>query len=116
VDELVTHYLKYELTPERKAFATIEGHRNYIDRYLKPTWGALKLSEVRTVAVEQWLDSLFLAPGSKTKIRNIMSAIFSHGIRHKWITFNPISKVRCSAKASARTRCPQPSRISGPVG
>ena len=98
VDELVTHYLKYELTPERKAFATIEGHRNYIDRYLKPTWGYLKLSEVRTVAVEQWLDSLSLAPGSKTKIRNIMSAIFSHGIRHEWITFNPISKVRCSAK------------------
>jgi integrase len=27
-----------------------------------------------------------------------MSAIFSHGIRHEWITFNPISKVRCSAK------------------
>ena len=27
-----------------------------------------------------------------------MSAIFSHGIRHEWFTFNPISKVRCSAK------------------
>ena len=27
-----------------------------------------------------------------------MSAVYSHGIRHEWITFNPISKVRCSAK------------------
>jgi integrase len=27
-----------------------------------------------------------------------MSAIFSHGIRHEWVTFNPIAKVRCSAK------------------
>jgi len=27
-----------------------------------------------------------------------MSAAYSHGIRHEWITFNSISKVRCSAK------------------
>jgi site-specific recombinase XerD len=27
-----------------------------------------------------------------------MSEIFNHGIRHEWITFNPISKVRVSAK------------------
>jgi len=27
-----------------------------------------------------------------------MSAVYSHAIRHEWITFNPISKVRSSAK------------------
>jgi integrase len=27
-----------------------------------------------------------------------MSAIYSHGLRHEWLTFSPISKVRCSAK------------------
>lgn len=63
-----------------------------------PTWGTYKLSEVRTVAVEKWLDGLSFAPATKAKIRNIMSAVFSHGIRHEWITFNPISKVRCSTK------------------
>jgi integrase len=98
VDELIAHYLKHELTLDRKAFATVEGHRVYIERYVRPRWGTLKLSEVRTVAVEQWLEGLPLAPGSRTKIRNVMSAIFSHGIRHEWITFNPISKVRTSAK------------------
>jgi len=98
VDELIAHYQKHELTLNRKAFATIDGHTVYINKYVKPEWGVYKLSNVRTVAVEQWLDNLSLAPGSKSKIRNIMSAIFSHGIRHEWITFNPISKVRCSAK------------------
>jgi integrase len=48
--------------------------------------------------VEHWLEKLFLAPATKTKIRNIMSAVWSHGIRHEWISFNPISKVRTSAK------------------
>jgi integrase len=98
VNELITHYTRHELTSERKAFATIEGHTAYIKSYVVPSWGHRRLSEVKTVAVEQWLDSLPLAPASRTKIRNIMSAIFSHGIRHEWITFNPISKVRCSAK------------------
>jgi integrase len=98
MDDLVTHYTKHELTLERKAFATVDAHTVYIKNYVTPKWGPCKLSEVKTVAVEKWLDSLPLAPASQTKIRNIMSAIFSHGIRHEWINFNPISKVRCSAK------------------
>ena len=49
-------------------------------------------------ALEQWLDTMAFAPATKTKIRNIMSAVYSHGIRHEWISLNPISKVRCSAK------------------
>jgi integrase len=98
VNDLIAHYKQHELTLDRKAFATVDAHTVYIKNYVTPKWGACKLSEVKTVAVEQWLESLPLAPASQTKIRNIMSAIFSHGIRHEWITFNPISKVRCSAK------------------
>ena len=39
-----------------------------------------------------------LAPAAKTKIRNIISVVYSHGIRHEWISLNPTSKVRCSPK------------------
>ena len=98
VANLITHYKQHELTLDRKAFATVDAHTVYINNYVTPKWGFCKLSEVKTVAVEKWLESLPLAPASQTKIRNIMSAIFSHGIRHEWFTFNPISKVRCSAK------------------
>jgi integrase len=97
VRELVAHYSKYELTPQRKAFATLDGVSSYLKLYVLPVWGDHKLTDVRTVTVEKWLDALPLAPGSRTKIRNILSAIFSHGIRHEWITFNPIAKVRCSS-------------------
>lgn len=98
VNELVAHYRRYELTLERKAFATVEAHESYLTLHILPKWGENKLSEVKTVAVEMWLDKMPFAPATKTKIRNIMSAVYSHGIRHEWITFNPISKVRCSAK------------------
>ena len=60
--------------------------------------GELRLSEVRTVEVEQWLRQLDLTNGSKAKIRNIMSALFAHAIRWEWLVRNPITQVRQSAK------------------
>jgi hypothetical protein len=54
---------------------TLEAHASYPKLHVAPRWGECKLSEVKTVKVEQWLDSLPLAPGTRTKIRNIMSAL-----------------------------------------
>ena len=48
--------------------------------------------------VELWLHTLTFAPGTRSKIRNIMSAVFIHAIRHEWMDRNPITKVRTSAK------------------
>ncbi len=98
VAELVYHYKQHELTLDRKAFATVDAHTSYLDLHILPVWGKLRTSEVRSMKVEKWLDELDRAPGTKTKIRNILSAVFTHGIRHEWLTHNPISKVRCSAK------------------
>src|SRR5205823_6015113 len=41
-----------------------------------------------------------LARGSKAKIRNLMSALYSHAIRWEWAEKNPIKRVRQSAKRS----------------
>lgn len=103
VSELIAHYVKKEVTPEHKAFATIQGVSNYLKKWISPKWGPYRLHEVRTVHVEEWLQSLPLAPGSRSKIRNMMSALFNHVIRWEWTQHNPISKVRAS---SARLREP----------
>jgi len=50
------------------------------------------------VDVEAWLKTLPLARGSRAKIRNLMSALFSHAIRWEWTERNPIKSVRQSAK------------------
>lgn len=97
VNELIAHYSKHELAADKKAFATIDAHSSYLRLHIAPRWGDSRLSAVRTIAVEEWLNSLPFASGTRTKIRNIMSAVFTHGIRYEWITLNPISKVRCSA-------------------
>lgn len=58
----------------------------------------MSLDDVKSVAVEKWLRSLDLAPGTKAKIRNLMGAPFSHCIRHVlYGNLNPMSSVRQSA-------------------
>jgi len=97
VSDLIAHYSQRELTLERKSFATIENVKGNLKRYIEPKWGRLRLSEVRTVSVEEWLNTLSLAPGTRSKIRNQMSALFAHAIRYEFINTNPISKVRTSS-------------------
>lgn len=97
VTELVTHYRNHELTEDKKAYATVEANTHYLTNHIVPKWGAFYLSDVRTVDVELWLHSLRYAPGTRSKIRNIMSAVFNHAIRHEWMDRNPITKVRVSA-------------------
>ncbi len=103
VTELITHYRQHELVLDRKAFATIEATKIYLKRHIDPKWGAKRLTEVRTVEVEKWIHSLNYSPGTRTKIRNIMSALFNHAMRHEWLGQNPISKVRTSAKRLRET-------------
>jgi integrase len=103
VVELVSHYTVHEL-PKGKFFSTQAAYRCYLKIWILPRWGESSLSDVSAVAVESWLEGLSLAPGSRAKIRNVMSAVFKHAMRHEWIGRNPITLVRQSAK---RQRIPE---------
>lgn len=69
-----------------------------------PRWGKDTLSSIKPIEVENWLRALTrldgnpASPGSKSKIRNVMSAMFSHAIRYGWASQNPITAVRTSSK------------------
>jgi integrase len=78
---------------------TIDSYLDYFKNHIVPVWGTVFLDDMKAVAVEKWLRSLDLAPGSKAKIRNHMSSLFSHCIRHElYDKENPIASVRQSAK------------------
>jgi integrase len=99
VSELLTHYSHKELSASgNKAHSTREVYGSYIKTWILPAWGSHALSDVKAVHVEAWLDTLPLANGSRSKIRNVMSAIFNHAMRHEWLDRNPIALVRQSAK------------------
>jgi integrase len=100
--ELVDHYGKNEL-PNKTPY-TQEVYTGYITQWITPKWGAAALSDIKTVAVESWLGTLKLANGTRAKIRNIMSALYSHAMRWEFFDRNPITIVRQSAK---RDRTPE---------
>ena len=62
VADLVDHYSRTELAgdqfDEGKSHATKTIYRDFLTRWVKPTWGSLNIREVRTIAVENWLRKL----------------------------------------------------------
>ena len=96
--DLAAHYRVHELTTEKKSFSTIDNHRHLFKRYIEPRWGSHRLGAVRTMEVEEWLHSIPLAPSSRAKLKCILSVLYNHAIRHEWLTFNPIDRVRTSQK------------------
>src|SRR5580658_8786672 len=104
VQTLVEHYREKELGPDcTKTRETQVTYVGYFRKWILPRWGSYHVTEVKAVAVEQWLRSLKYANGSKAKARNIMSAVFNHAVSREWLDVNPIRMVRQSAK---RTRMP----------
>ncbi len=116
VADLVDHYQATELALDLgdggKSHATKIVYREFLTRWVRPRWGSLNIRDVRTTAVEQWLRQLLrrdggcMAPSTKAKIRNLMSVLFNHAIRHEWLEQgkNPILFVRQSTK---RQRIPE---------
>src|ERR1700678_1465854 len=80
----------------------------FFKRYIEPRWGNRRLCAVRTMEVEEWLHSLPLAPASKAKLKCVMAVLYNHAIRHEWLTFNPISRVRTSQKRLRDRDVPAP--------
>ena len=102
VDQLAAHYKSVEIP--LKAHSTAEGYKNFLKVHVIPRWGQYALSAIKSVEVETWLRNLKrmdgqpTSPATKSKIRNLMSALFSHAIRNEWAARNPITEVRTSAK------------------
>ena len=101
--DLSRHFQQRELVRgnTRIAYSTRKAYEGYLKKWIEPRWGEYRLLEIRAVEVESWLKSLDRAPGTRCKIRNVMSLLFNHGRRHDLCDRNPIQWVRQSAKRRA---------------
>jgi integrase len=105
VRKLVEHYRLKE-TPmdnhEGKRRSTKLGYISNLENHIVPRWGDYHPGSVAAIEIEEWLKSLQLAPGSRAKVRNVLSMIFRHGIRWGWFSQNPVAMVRVSSKRLRR--------------
>ena len=98
VDEVIAHYKTIELADSNsKTARTKDVYRHQLDDIISPRWGSLRLSEVKAVAVEKWLNEMPVAPASRYKTKGVMSVLFQHAMRYEWADRNPIRLVRQSA-------------------
>ncbi|MBW4026547.1 MAG: site-specific integrase [Acidobacteria bacterium] len=109
LSRLIEHYRLKELPQdnhEHKTKKTKKVYESNLKNHIIPRWGSYRLRDILSIEVEEWLEGLDLAPGSRAKVRNQMSAIFRHGIRWGWLgqQENPIAMVRVTAK---RLRTPE---------
>ena len=75
------HFIEVCLGDEHhKSYSTQYAYDIYLKKWILPRWRSYRLSEVKAVDVESGLKTLPLARGSRAKIRNLMSALFSHAI------------------------------------
>jgi integrase len=110
---LVDHFRQVELAADTlwRTLSTRVSYEGYLRKWIVPRWRNYKLANITAVEVESWLRQLALAPGSKCKIRNLMSVIFNHAIRHGLCDRNPITFVRQSAKRRAIPNILTPNEI-----
>jgi len=105
--ELVDHFSEHEQVDkgeEGRAYSTRDRCESVLNCWILPRWGKTAIDQIRTIAVEDWLRSIPRAKGTRSKIRNTMSALYNHAIRWEFTDKNPItgpvrgSGVRQSAK------------------
>jgi len=89
VNTLWEHYTAEELP--LKEVSTQDVYTIIAKKWILPRWGRFLLDEVKTVETERWLRAMDLAGGTKAKIKNVMSALFSHAVRWELCGHNPIS-------------------------
>ena len=105
MQQLIDHYKQHGLVSwkedeeDGKSFATISRLQTVLNVWIAPYWGKHLLTEVEALDVKNWLKSLPLARSYKCKIRNTLSALFSHARLYKfYCAENPISEVKQSGK------------------
>ena len=85
--ELINHYLTHELP--RLSKSARKGNKSYIKNWIEPVWHGHIADSMKTMQIQEWLDRIQRPDGTKLKIRNILSAIFSHGVRWEFVNRNP---------------------------
>jgi integrase len=112
MQELGIHFSEHEQVDkgeEGRAYSTRDRCESVLHCWILPRWGRTPIDQIRTVAVEEWLRSIPRANGTKSKIRNTMSALYNHAIRWEFTDKNPITgPVRGSGvrQSSKRERIP----------
>jgi len=97
VGALIDRFME-DYAPKRCRRHTQRNYRGLFENHVRPKWGSEFLQNVKTVALEDWLESYPHSTQVKSHVRNLMHTLFQAAIRWEMVDRNPVDLVRQSSK------------------
>lgn len=97
VAALIDRFMR-EYAPRRCRIPTQKLYRSLFGNHIKPKWGTQFVPEVKTMAVENWLEQYPHSSQIKSHVRNLMHTLYQAALRWEIVERNPIDLVRQSRK------------------
>lgn len=84
-------------------------YRGHIKRHIRPFFGEMALHEIKTLTIQNWIDSKAeagLSWNTRYDLRNVLSGIFERAIAWEYWphTRNPVDGVKCGKKKLVREK------------
>ena len=95
---------------------TVSVYRSLFDCYIRPAWGNYLLVQVKTLAVESWLESLPKSDQLKAHLRGLFHTLFEFAIKCEYLDKNPVDRIRQSRKRLKTPKVLSPAEFQALVG
>jgi integrase len=95
---------------------TVSVYRSLFDTHIRQAWGNHLLPQVKTLAVESWLESLPKSDQVKAHVKGLFHALFEYGVKCEYVDKNPIDRIRQSRKRLKQPRVLSPGEFQALVG
>jgi integrase len=110
VGALIERFME-EYAPKRCRQHTRNNYRGLFNNHIRPRWETEFVQNVKTAAVEDWLESYPYSRQIKSHVRNLMHTLFQAAIRWEMVERNPIDLVRQSGKRLKKPRVLTPAEF-----
>ena len=105
-----------EYAPKRCRKLTQKVYRSIFENHIRPKWGGEFVQDVRTMALENWLESYPHSRQVKSHVRNLMHTMYQAAIRWEIAEKNPVDLVRQSRKRLKTPRILTPAEFKTLLG
>jgi len=112
----LTDRFMQEYVPKRCRDYTRKNYESLFKNHIRPRWAVEPVQAVKTMAVEDWLESYSASRQVKSHVRNLMHTLFQAAIRWEMAERNPIDLVRQSRKRLKLPRVLTPEEFKALVG
>jgi len=103
VGALIDRFMN-EYTPKRCRENTRKNYLSLFKNHIRPQWGRELVQNVKTMAIENWLETYPHSRQVKAHVRTLMHILFQAALRWEMAERNPVDLVRQSSKRLKRPR------------